>query len=121
MDHLVDLKFLDISHNKIHCLYTSSLRDFNQIILYTPGKRNISSVLEINLSDNPLRCVCSCLEFYQWMRNVRLYITFTNLESYQCTFDNGRKVSLSNLHLIVELLNSQCLLIDWTLVVKQQA
>ena len=118
MDHLIDLKFLDISHNKILCLYTSSLRDLNQIIHYTPGKRNVSSVLEINLSDNPLRCVCSCLEFYQWMRNVRHYITFTNLESYQCTFDNGRKVSLSNLHLIVELLNSECLFIDWTLLVK---
>ena len=52
------------------------------------------------------------------MRNVRHYITFTNLDSYQCTFDNGRKVSLSNLHLIVELLNSECLLIDWTLLVK---
>ena len=118
MDHLIDLKFLDLSHNKIHCLYTSSVRDFNQIIHYTPGKRNVSSVLEINLSDNPLRCSCLCIEFYERMRNVRHYITFTNLESYQCTFDNGRKANMSNLHVIVDILYSQCVSTDWLLVIK---
>ena len=118
MDHLIDLKFLDLSQNKIQCLYTSTLRGINTIIGYTPGKQNVSRNLEMDLSDNPLRCSCLCIEFYEWMRNVRLYITFTNLESYQCTFDNGRKVSLSNLHLIVDILHSQCVSTDWVLVIK---
>ena len=118
MDHLIDLKFLDLSQNKIQCLYTSTLRGINTIIGYTPGKQNVSRNLEMDLSDNPLRCSCLCIEFYEWMRNVRLYITFTNLESYQCTFDNGRKVSLSNLHVIVDILHYQCVSTDWVLVIK---
>ena len=85
--HLTDLKFLDLSQNKIQCLYTSTMRDINKIIRYTPNRRNASRILEINLSHNRLSCSCSCLEFYQWMMNVhvRNYITFTDFKSYRCT------------------------------------
>ena len=112
--HLKDLSFLDISHNKIQCLYTSTIRDINTIIHYTPERRNISNIFELNLSHNRLRCTCSCLEFYLWMRNVHPYITFTDLESYHCTFDNGEKDQLSNLEIIVEKLQHQCVSTDWT-------
>ena len=112
--HLNGLSLLDLSHNKIQCLYTSTMRDINTIIHYTPGKQNVSKVFELNLSHNPLRCSCSCLEFYQWMRNVRTYIAFTHLNSYHCTFDNGQKEKLSHLDLVVEKLQYQCVSIDWT-------
>ena len=112
--HLNGLSLLDLSHNKIQCLYTSTMRDINTIIRYTPGKQNVSKVFELNLSHNPLRCSCSCLEFYQWIRNVRTYIAFTNLNSYHCTFDNGQKEKLSHLDLVVEKLQYQCVSIDWT-------
>ena len=118
MHHLLHLKFLDISYNKIQCLYTSTLRDVNTIIGYTPAQRNVSKSFELNLVYNPLRCSCACLEFYQWMRNVRHYITFTDLESYQCTFDNKRKIPMSDPNFIVDTLNSQCLKTDWSLVIR---
>ena len=118
MGHMMNLNFLDLSYNKIQCLYTSRLRDINTIIGYIPRRPNISTILEINLSDNPLRCSCSCLEFYQWMSKVRPYIIFTEFNSYQCTFDNGRKVLLSDLKLIVETLHSQCVSTDWSPVLK---
>ena len=121
MHHLMTLKFLDLSVNKIPCLYSSILRDINTIIGYTPVRRNVSKTLEINLIYNPLQCSCSCLEFYQWMRNVRYYITFTDLKSYQCTFDNKRKVSVSDLNFIVDTLNAQCLKTDWSLVIRLSA
>ena len=118
MNHLMDLKLLNISRNKIQCLYTSTMRDINKIIHYNPGKQNTSKVFELNLSHNDLRCSCSCLEFYQWMRNFRPYITFTDLDSYQCTFDNGRKEVLSDLNLIVDILRFQCVSRDWSLLTK---
>ena len=119
--HLLNLKFLDFSYNKIPCLYNSTLRDINTIIGYTPIQRNVSKTLELNLVYNPLSCSCACLEFYQWMRNVRPYVTFTDLESYQCTFDNKHKVSMSDLNFIVTTLNSQCLKPDWSLVIRLSA
>ena len=121
MQHLMTLKFLDLSYNKIPCLYSSTLRDINTIIGYTPVRRNVSKTVEINLIYNPLQCSCSCLEFFQWMKNVRYYITFTDLKSYQCTFDNKRKVSMSDLNFIVDTLNSQCLITDWSLVIRFSA
>ena len=118
MGHLKDLSFLDLSHNNIQCLYASTMRDINKIIHYTPEKRNISTIFEMNLSHNRFRCTCSCLEFYLWMRNVRPYITFTDLEINHCTFDNGEKGQLSNLEIIVEKLQNQCISTDWTPVQK---
>ena len=65
MGHLMDLNLLDISHNKIQCLYASEMRDISAIIHHSPGRRNVSKVFELNLSHNPLRCSCSCLELDQ--------------------------------------------------------
>ena len=113
MGHLMDLNLLDISHNKIQCLYASEMRDISAIIHHTPGRRNVSKVFELNLSHNPLRYSCSCLEFYLWIRNVRPYITFTHFNSYQCTFDNGNTTNLSDLNSIVNILHSQCVSTDW--------
>ena len=110
MHHMMNLNFLDLSYNKIQCFYTSTMRDINEIIGYTPGGGKVSKVLEINLSYNPLRCSCSSLEFYQWMRRVRPYITFTDFSAYQCTFHNGHKVTLLNLNLIVDILRSLMLI-----------
>ena len=118
ISHLMDLNFLDISHNRIQCLYTSALRDINTIIHYSPVKTNVSRSFELNLSHNPLRCNCACLQFYQWMRNVQSYITFVGINSYQCTFDNGQQVNLSTLKLIVDTLHSQCVSTDWSVVIK---
>ena len=113
--HLKDLSLLDISHNWIHCLYTSEIRDINVIIHHRLRR---GKVFELNLSHNPLLCSCSCLQFYLWMRKARTYIAFTDLNSYRCTFYNGRKANLSDLNLIVDILRSQCLSIDWSLVIK---
>ena len=94
------------------------MRDINTIIHYNLVQRNISKVFELNLSRNPLRCSCSCLEFYLWMRNVRNYITFVALTSHHWTFDNGQKANLSNLNRIVDILRSQCARPDWSPVVS---
>ena len=116
MDHLVDLTLLDISHNDIQCLYTSAMRNINTIVYHNTRRGNVFKVLEMNLSHNPLRCTCFCLEFYMWMRKVRTHINFTDFNSYRCTFDNGREVSLSEVNLIVDILHSQCLSTGWSLV-----
>ena len=90
------------------------MRDINKIIHYNPGKRNITKVFELNLSHNPLRCSCSCLEFYQWMRTVHKYVNFTDFHSYQCTFDDEKLVNLSDLNLIVDILRFHCVPRDWS-------
>ena len=118
MHQLTDLHLLDISNNNIQCLYNSEMRDISKIIHHSPRRRNVSKVFEMNLSYNPLRCSCSCLPFYLWMRKVRLYINFTDFSSYRCTFDNGTDTDLSDLHLIVGILHSQCLSTDWSPVVS---
>ena len=114
MGYLMDLHLLDISNNNIQCLYTSEMRDISKIIHHSPGRRNVSKAFEINLSYNPLRCSCSCLQFYRWMRKVSPYMTFTEFSSYRCTFDNGKTTDLSDLNLIVDIMHAQCLSRDWS-------
>ena len=55
------LHLLDLSSNKIGCLYTPQLRDINSIINYKPTKWNHFKKLELNFTLNPLRCSCECL------------------------------------------------------------
>ena len=114
MRHMKDLNVLDLSYNKIRCLDISTLRDINSIIHYTPPQSNVLRTFEINLSDNPLHCSCSCLEFYVWIRKVRHYITFIDIGSYQWTFDNGQRIYLWKLNLILDILHSQCVSVDWS-------
>ena len=114
MRHMKDLNVLDLSYNKIRCLDISTLRDINSIIHFTPPQSNVLRTFEINLSDNNLHCSCSCLEFYVWIRKVRHYITFIDIGSYQCTFDNGQRIYLRKLNLILDILHSQCVLVDWS-------
>ena len=117
--HMKSLHLLDVSANKIPCLFIPQIRDINEIINYRPGKKNVSKEFIIDFTFNPLQCNCQCLDFYKWIKKVRNHITFKNLNHYHCMFANGNQVSLSQMEVIIKTLKSQCISTDWSPVIVE--
>ena len=98
LSNMTNLQKLDLSNNNIQCLSKSTIRQLNQIKKSNP--------IQIDLSVNTLSCTCQCLHFYLWLPMSG--IDFLSLVTYECTFQSGEKMPLSQLAFIIAKLESQC-------------
>ena len=103
LSNMTNLQKLDLSNNNIQCLSKSTIRQLNQIKKSNP--------IQIDLSVNTLSCTCQCLHFYLWLPMSG--IDFLSLGTYECTFQSGEKMPLSQLAFIIAKLESQCYETEW--------
>ncbi|GFO36497.1 toll-like receptor e [Plakobranchus ocellatus] len=100
LSQLKNLNYLDLTHNDLRQLQTSTRASLDLIASANP---NIS----IDLSDNPLFCDCSTFLFLQWIVTTKVHLK--NLERYQCTYVNGSIVHLSDVvEKLMPSLSSHC-------------
>ena len=104
---MTGLRKVNLSNNNIGCLSVSSIIILNKIQIHIPKNEKI----EVDLSGNVLTCSCECFGFFQWMMETK--VTLTNMDKYQCKFNDGRKESLHELDFIVAELESQCFGDHW--------
>ncbi|XP_067682296.1 toll-like receptor 4 [Haliotis asinina] len=77
--HMTNLTFLDLSSNEISSLDHMFMSQLDLI--------SKTSVLKVDLSDNPLICSCVTLYFIQWMTQRKGL--FVNQHLYECSKDSG--------------------------------
>ena len=86
--HLVNLAVLDLRHNDIKTLDTTSQTlletlYLNQIRRYDPSNDTFTNQsVEIRLQGNPFSCDCYALAFVQWFATSPIFAT--SKETYQC-------------------------------------
>ena len=107
LQNMTELRRLNLSNNNIGCLSLSTTLDLNKLQHLKPKTEKI----EVDLSGNLLSCSCECLDFFQWM--MRTEVTLTDMDNYQCKFNDGRRESLYELDFIVAKLESQCFGDQW--------
>ncbi len=111
ISHLKHLERLDISYNSIDCLSHDTRTALSEIV----GKRKNHPQLRLNLGNNDLKCSCRCWHFYEWMKMTQ--VRFDNMDSYVCSFDNGKEMRLQFLNEILKELESMCVNQTWIYVV----
>ena len=104
---MTGLRKVNLSNNNIEYLSLSTIITLNKIQIQIPKPEKI----EIDLSGNLLSCSCKCVNFFQWMMETE--VVLTDMEKYECKFNNGRKKSLSELDFIVAELESQYFGTQW--------
>ncbi|XP_067682638.1 toll-like receptor 4 [Haliotis asinina] len=77
--HMTNLKYLNLSSNEISTLDHMFMSQLDLI--------SKTSVLKVDLSDNPLICSCETLHFIQWMTQRKGL--FINQHLYKCSEDSG--------------------------------
>jgi len=100
------LKLLNLRRNQIEKLpenFTS-----NQLDALVNSQISVpnSSVLEIDLRENPISCLCNASSFVRWVQLSRKKITFTGLVDYMCLYPNGSWLNLATVD--TYLLEEQC-------------
>ena len=96
------LQTLDLSSNRLNeqtflfdistsNLSTIRLNDNRIASIHLEMREQLSSLhnLELDLSDNPLRCDCTTMEFVHWAHKVKEHIKFINPETYFCVHTVG--------------------------------
>ena len=101
------LNKLDLSFNNIQCLSKSTMFQFNKL----QKKNGQHSTIEVDLSGNLFACECECLSFLQWMTITKIHLS--NNKTYECIFNNKRRVTLNKLSSIVARLESDCYGLQW--------
>ena len=107
LQNMTVLRKLNLSNNNIGCLSLSTILQLNKLqsLKQKPEK------IEVDLSGNLLSCSCECFDFFQWM--MRTEVTLTNMDKYQCKFNDGSKENLNKLVFVVAKLESQCFSDQW--------
>ena len=107
---MVDLRILDLSHNRIECLSQDAWRTIEQVQLKKQVKSN-ESRLVLDMTGNPLQCQCQCLEFYKWMSTTKVF--FKNSNFYTCKSDDGVIINLNDINSVVVKMTSECTTMLW--------
>ena len=101
------LKLLNLSNNAIEQLSKNFIE--TQLKPLVNQRDESSGSFEIDLSGNPLSCLCNASSFISWLQSTKTII-FTRLEHYQCLYPNGTWLKLVNVN--AEILDEQCKIID---------
>ncbi len=105
LEQLTNLTFLDLSYNGIQCLSNDTTFQLEML------RRNNRAPVSVNLKGNALSCTCHCLHFFEWM--MRTKIEFEERNAYQCAFDDGSKIHLTSLSIVLHRLQEKCLGSSW--------
>ena len=107
LQNMTELRKVNLSNNNIGCLSVSTIITLNKIQIQIPETEKI----KVDLSGNILSCSCECFSFFQWM--MATTVTLTDMDKYQCKFNDGREENLYKLDFIVAELESQCFGTQW--------
>ena len=107
LQNLTELRKLNLSNNNIRCLSASTFLQLNKL----QNQKQEPGEIEVDLSGNLLSCSCECFGFFQWMMVTK--VTLTDMDRYECKFDDGKKENLNKLAFIVAKLESQCFGTQW--------
>ena len=107
LQNMTGLRKVNLSNNNIGCLSLSTIITLDKIQIQIPEPEKI----EVDLSGNLLSCSCKCFDFFQWMMGTKVILT--DMDKYQCKFNDGRKEYLNELDFIVAKLESQCFGTQW--------
>ncbi|GFO17719.1 toll-like receptor e [Plakobranchus ocellatus] len=77
LSQLRNLSYLDLSHNDLRELSTSTRASLDLISSVNPA-------INIDLSENPLVCDCSTFPFLKWIMSTKVHLK--NLEVYRCKY-----------------------------------
>ncbi|XP_063404252.1 toll-like receptor 4 [Mytilus trossulus] len=99
IDHMRKLTFLDISNNMIRFLDNDATANLETVAKY-------STNFTVDLSENPIKCMCSNINFIRWMAATE--IRFKGLKSYSCQLSNLTKISLAHPKDLEQLLEKEC-------------
>ena len=105
------LRLVNLSHNAIEQISDNFTHNQMAPVNYKiSSSRNVSSSsLEIDLSGNPLSCLCNASSFLRWIQS-NTEIIFTGLLHYVCLYPNGTWLNLTTID--AHQLDSQCQIID---------
>ncbi|OWF56550.1 Toll-like receptor 6 [Mizuhopecten yessoensis] len=96
--HMMNLTYLDLSHNQLSELTNQNRRDIDMITK--------TGNLTIDLSNNRLVCSCLTLPSIRWINlNQRVFKRF---ETYSCSLDNETRVLFSDLDTTLRQLEKDC-------------
>ncbi|XP_005112480.1 toll-like receptor 4 [Aplysia californica] len=88
INHLANLSLLDLSKNDLRSLSYQNMRDIDEILE--------TSLLFVDLSENPIQCDCTSLQFLFWYK--RRFTVFTGHGKYQCRYEiNGSSIYLDDI------------------------
>ena len=107
LQNMTRLSKLDLSNNNIGCLSLSTILQLNKL----QNQKQEHQKIEVDLSCNLLSCSCECFDFFEWMMGTK--VTLTDMDKYQCKFNDGKIESLNELAFIVAKLESQCFGTQW--------
>ncbi|GFN82731.1 toll-like receptor g [Plakobranchus ocellatus] len=87
LSQLRNLSYLDLSHNDLRELSTSTRASLDLIASVNPA-------ISIDLSENPLVCDCSAFPFLNWILSTKVHLK--NLWVYRCKYVNGSILLVSD-------------------------
>ena len=73
--------------------------------------QNVTHNIKVDMSGNLLSCKCDCYDFFKWMTLTDT--VFIKRQTYQCEFDDGKRITLNRLSCIISKLESHCYRIEW--------
>lgn len=85
MTTLPQLKLLDLSNNNLMVFRDDVVEDF---------KTFDSNQTEVNLTGNPLECICTSMEFIKWLKNTSLVIEKEFLTCHDSDFTGRHMVDI---------------------------
>ncbi|KAK3598113.1 hypothetical protein CHS0354_006071 [Potamilus streckersoni] len=118
---LHNLEHLDLSRNYLHSfdiqtdqMMVTHLNLSRNLLNSLPAsvrneltdQANIKNIT-VDLTDNPLQCDCSSLEFMKWVNDEKSRVTFVGFDSYTCQI-NGNEHSFKNLENLILGLDKTC-------------
>ena len=73
--------------------------------------QKVKQKIKIDMSGNLLSCKCDCYDFFKWVPLIDT--VFINSQTYQCEFDDGKRINLNRLSYIISKLESHCYGNEW--------
>src|SRR6218665_1919 len=89
-----NLSLLNLSDNSIRFLTSEMISELESL----QNSDDNGTKLTIDLSRNPLSCLCNATDFVAWMKSTKK-VSFESIEEYTCLHPNGSKVSVNSLNM----------------------
>ena len=104
LNNMTKIIRLNLANNNLPCLSRSTILQLDKL-------QDVTHRINIDMSGNLLSCKCDCYHFFKWM--VVTDTKFMNRRSYQCEFDDGKRINLNRLSYIISELESYCYGSQW--------
>ena len=93
MSSMINLKYLDLSNNKLSALSSTTISQLNEI-----AAASEEHTLTIDIGGNNLLCTCDTNDFVKWvLRSHPTNIHFVNVDDYKCTDSYSEHIPLQEI------------------------